>query len=528
MKFEIVIAQAFLFCVCQSIDLTTVPETAGIDVVFASVSRIQQANIFLDDNRLLRRVAFAETRDGIDLDTYREGYNGGIWQVDESIFDETQNSANHPELTDIYNRVLGAFGVNWTAEVQWIDLRRPFFSALAARIYFEIVEEDIPNIGDLEGQGQFWKRHFNSNPQDTVQTFVNDVDALELEECPARGIDLSFVFDSSGSVGQRNFELEKDFAINVTRTFSIGPLDTQIAAVAYSGFARISFLLDTFNNQSSIIRALGAIEYFDIPGNGRPSTNTADALIRTRQEIFTPSGGARDTALGYPRITVVITDGRSNVNRSLTVPSAEALHDNGVTVFAVGVGRRIDMDELNSIASSENFVILLSQFNLMEFVGLQRRISAEACIIPAVIPIEQPIESTIDAGEFIFFQFQLPPNGMTIQLQQQRGSVTLYGSFDVQNPNSAFHSFRIESSGDMYVPLGDSGQSSTTDEGLSKRLVKRIAENETRTLYVSIEGEQDFSSFILETTFGNTSGAPTNQLSVGLFLLLILIILVMI
>lgn len=71
MRFEIVFALAFLFCVCQSIDLTTVPETAGIEVVFASVSRIQQANIFPDDNRLLRRVAFAETRDGIDLDTYR-------------------------------------------------------------------------------------------------------------------------------------------------------------------------------------------------------------------------------------------------------------------------------------------------------------------------------------------------------------------------------------------------------------------------------------------------------------------------
>lgn len=92
--------------------------------------------------------------------------------------------ANHPELTDIYSRVLGTFGVNWTAEVQWVDLRRPFFSALAARIYFEIVEENIPNIGDLESQGQFWKRHFNSNPQDTVQNFINDVDALELEGVP--------------------------------------------------------------------------------------------------------------------------------------------------------------------------------------------------------------------------------------------------------------------------------------------------------------------------------------------------------
>lgn len=99
---------------------------------------------------------------------------------------------------------------------------------------------------------------------------------------------------------------------------------------------------------------------------------------------------------------------------------------------------------------------------------------------------------------------------MTIQLQQQRGSVTLYGSFDIQNPNSAFHRFRIESSGNMFISLGDSNQSPSVDGQPSKRMVKRIAEDESlrefsdRTLFVSIEGQQDFSSFILETTFGDT------------------------
>lgn len=177
--------------------------------------------------------------------------------------------------------------------------------------------------------------------------------------------------------------MEKDFAINVTRRFSIGPSQTQIAAVAFSGFARISFFLNTYDNQSSIIKALKDIKYFDIAvnvGNRRTSTNTADALIRTEQEIFTTSGGARDQSLGYPRVAVVVTDGRSNINSSLTIPSAEALHEARVTVFAVGVGNNINMNELNGIASSESFVILLSQFNLMEFEGLQRRISAEACI----------------------------------------------------------------------------------------------------------------------------------------------------
>lgn len=175
--------------------------------------------------------------------------------------------------------------------------------------------------------------------------------------------------------------MEKDFAINVAQTFSIGPSQTQIAAIVFSGFASISFFLNTYNNQSSIIRALRDIEYFDITvGRRRVSTNTADALIRTEQEIFTRSGGARDTTLGYPRVAVVVTDGRSNINSSLTIPSAEALHRAGVTVFAIGVGGNINMNELNGIASSESFVILLSKFNLMEFVGLQRRISVEACM----------------------------------------------------------------------------------------------------------------------------------------------------
>lgn len=176
--------------------------------------------------------------------------------------------------------------------------------------------------------------------------------------------------------------MEKDFAINVTRTFSIGSLDTQIAAVAYSGFAKISFFFNTFDNQSSVTAALRQIQYFNVavPKNSRTATNTADALIRTRQEIFNVSNGARDASLGYPRVAVVVTDGRSNVNPDLTIPSAEALHEDSVTVFAVGVGRNINNDELNGIASSERFVILLSDFNLMEFSGLQRRISAEACI----------------------------------------------------------------------------------------------------------------------------------------------------
>ena len=141
---------------------------------------------------------------------------------------------------------------------------------------------------------------------------------------------------------------------------------------------------------------------------------------------------------------------------------------------------------------------------------INRKLALYCYTVPAIIPIEQTLESNIDDGEFIFFQFQLPSNGMTIQLEQLSGSVTLYGSFDAQNPNSAFHSFRIESSGDVFVAHEYDVQSPALDQRLSKRLVKSITERgssrelSNTTLYISIEGLQDFSSFTLDTTFGDT------------------------
>ena len=75
----------------------------------------------------------------------------------------------------------------------------------------------------------------------------------------------------------------------------------------------------------------------------------------------------------------MVTDGRSNINRSQTIPEAENVRGDGIIVFAVGIGRRINIAALNAIASSPNFVSLLTDFNVLEFQSLQRILSVEAC-----------------------------------------------------------------------------------------------------------------------------------------------------
>ena len=170
---------AFVVCRCQGQtpgqDLTLELEAVGTNVVLASIGRIDQSEVF----STRRRVAYAEARDGVDINTFRAGYNGGIWQVDEAIFNQTQDTAANPGLLQIYPQLVALFGIDWPNATTWADLRRPLFSALAARLYFTTVSDPIPVAGDLRGQGEYWKNNYNSDAADTVQGFIDSITALE-------------------------------------------------------------------------------------------------------------------------------------------------------------------------------------------------------------------------------------------------------------------------------------------------------------------------------------------------------------
>ena len=161
----------------QTTDQTIVPETNGDAVVVAVVGKL--SGIFPDDNLLLRRIAYVESKDGTDEDTYRLGYDGGIWQVDQvKFFTVTKNTGAHPGLIVKYEQIQSTWGVSWPS-VSWSDLRKPFYSGLAASLILSTIDEPVPLATQIEMQGNYWKTHYNTNSEDTVQQFINDVMALE-------------------------------------------------------------------------------------------------------------------------------------------------------------------------------------------------------------------------------------------------------------------------------------------------------------------------------------------------------------
>ena len=87
-----------------------------------------------------------------------------------------------------------------------------------------------------------------------------------------------------------------------------------------------------------------------------------------------------------PRIAIVLTDGRSNVNPELTIPSALALREeDGVTIYAVGVGPRVVEAELLGIAGTMDNVRLLGGFNVVDFENLRGRVTNDACLGKVVV-----------------------------------------------------------------------------------------------------------------------------------------------
>lgn len=163
----------------QGVDLTLVPRASGSDVVNAVVSKIEASHIFPTDHRLLRRIAYVESKDGEDQNTYRQGYFGGIWQMDRLAFADTLDTSSHPALVNKFAAIEESFGIDWR-QVVWEDLLRPLYSGLAARLFLSNIAATIPLAGNTEEQAAYWKTHYNTEQgAGTQERFIDDVMTLE-------------------------------------------------------------------------------------------------------------------------------------------------------------------------------------------------------------------------------------------------------------------------------------------------------------------------------------------------------------
>lgn len=179
--------------------------------------------------------------------------------------------------------------------------------------------------------------------------------------------DIVFTLDSSGSVGKANFDKMLGFVKTLVKGFNVGQNNIRIGLQTFSNRANVQFNLNKYTDKQAVMNALDHIPY------NSGGTNTGTALNTMANKMFTQPNGDRP---GIPNIAIVMTDGRSN-NPPNTANEAKKVQKAGINVYAVGIGKGIDRNELNTIATDpdSSHVMTVDSFDKLQQIsaGFQAR-----------------------------------------------------------------------------------------------------------------------------------------------------------
>ena len=169
-----------------------------------------------------------------------------------------------------------------------------------------------------------------------------------------------FALDSSGSVGDDNFKLIKDFTKDFLKDIEIGGEHTHVAILTFHNYGEVHIGLMNDFNKRSLFHQIHHLRY-----PTKYQTNITGALKVLHRDVFSTSGGARRNV---PKILIFLTDGqctRGECEKKKIKESAAKLKDvDGVTVFTIGVGN-VNKAELKDISSdpSEQYMFSINSFS---------------------------------------------------------------------------------------------------------------------------------------------------------------------
>ncbi|GAB1608200.1 collagen alpha-4(VI) chain-like [Argonauta hians] len=218
---------------------------------------------------------------------------------------------------------------------------------------------------------------------------LKDVDELMLElerdvgsngdvlskGCEGSPADIVFIIDSSRSIPPQDFVKQVKFIGDVVGTFHIGPTETRIGAVTFGQQIIIenTFGLSKYTDESSLKTGISNIDFKPRYGG---STETALAISYARKNIF---NNARP---GVQKIGIVLTDGVSTY-RYKTIAEAGLAKKEGILMMAIGVGRKIDMEELKGIASGKDYVFTVDSFDALQQIKVE--LGMKTCPAPTTV-----------------------------------------------------------------------------------------------------------------------------------------------
>lgn len=176
------------------------------------------------------------------------------------------------------------------------------------------------------------------------------------KRCENAQFDMVIILDASTSVNSTNWSKVLSATKELINHMYIDEGWARVGVVVFSNDARPAFYLNSFTNKVDMLYNVSNIQYT------YGQTNTAAALWLMRTRMFTEELGDRRYV---PNVAVVITDGISTVNSERTIPEAKLAHDEGIDIFAIGIGEA-DRNELDAISGSKKRTYFVDKFDDLE------------------------------------------------------------------------------------------------------------------------------------------------------------------
>jgi len=151
-------------------------------------------------------------------------------------------------------------------------------------------------------------------------------------------VDLTFLVDGSAAMSNAGFQASKVFIKALYSNFPIGKDSTHVALVVYGKDSLVVFNLIENTNTESIDKKLLYTANPSSDGNfiGR-------GLKTVKEKVFEVS--ARP---GGHQVLVVLVAGKSQDD---VIAPARVLRDEGVKIFCVAIGDKVDVDQLRDVVS---------------------------------------------------------------------------------------------------------------------------------------------------------------------------------
>lgn len=177
--------------------------------------------------------------------------------------------------------------------------------------------------------------------------------------------DIAFVLDSSGSVGDDNWKIVKDFVKNFTKMLHFSEDKNQLAIISYGNEAHFHVGLTDYQNHNDPYAYINNKLDNEVPWLNE-NTNTAAGLQMVSDRVFTPGTGDR---ANFPNVVILISDGYHTMNTQDTIPLANRLKNESVHIITIGIGNEgVNNTELMKIASSSTSFYGILSFNLLNTI----------------------------------------------------------------------------------------------------------------------------------------------------------------